>query len=134
MPAARSRTPARVVRLMLEAEIFVKADCNLPTLSAQLADALAASLRSCTLSLDGYEVDVEANDDRPPSDVDDADAFLFFPYVLEVHWLDRDGPREARVRAVTRILEALDDLGAEYVAAADYEDELPRLGRSAANR
>jgi hypothetical protein len=64
-----------------------------------------------------------------PERVDPEDAFLCFPFEIEV-FTDDPFDHEALVGDVSTVLDALDRLDVRYVTAADFEDELPRGGRS----
>jgi hypothetical protein len=113
-----------------DATIYVKTDVPLHELAERVSRAVGGTLRGHTVKADGLEVDVIGNDDRPREPVDPADEFLFHPYLVEIEWLDQNTPRAEMAAAVATILRELDRLGAEYVTAADFEDELPRGGRS----
>ena len=56
--------------------------------------------------------------------------FVYFPYLLEVEPATSDGDAAAFRSAVARVLEALRAEGFDFVTAADFEEELPDLGRS----
>jgi hypothetical protein len=109
-----------------------------PLTSREIAAHLAHTLRGSvtgaaanTISADRIELDVMHRDEWQPSEpVDPEDAFLYFPHRIEF-FTEGEFDREALVADVSAVLGALDQLGVRYVTAADFEDELPRGGRSA---
>jgi hypothetical protein len=114
----------------IDATIYLKTEFPLPEVAQRLRQAVGGTMRGHTVNAGMFEVDVIGNDDRPRGAVDPEDEFLFFPYLVEVEWLDRATSTAEMVAGITTILRELDRLGAEYVTAADFEHELPRGGRS----
>jgi hypothetical protein len=110
--------------------IYVKSDLPPPEIARQIAVRIGGQLRGWTVSVRGLEIDVVANDDREQGKIDPADAFLFYPYLLEVDWLDPGASTAQKVDDVASIQGALDSLGTEYVAATDFDAELPNARRS----
>lgn len=104
-------------------------------IAAQLAQTLGGSVtgaRADIVTAARLDLEVTENDRRPPAEpVDPKDAFLYFPYEIEV-CTEEAFDREALVADVWAVLGALDQLGVHYVTAADFEDDLPRGGRSRA--
>jgi hypothetical protein len=104
-------------------------------IAAQLAQTLGGSVtgaRADIVTAALIDLEVTQNDRRPPPEpVDPEDAFLYFPYDIEV-CTEEAFDREALVADVSAALGALDQLGVRYVTAADFEDDLPRGGRSRA--
>lgn len=102
-------------------------------IAADLAQTLRGSVTGAPadiVSAERIELDVRQSDERRPSEpVDPGDAFSYFPYEIEFFTEDAFD-REALVAEVSAVLGALDQLGVRYVTAADFEDDLPRGGRS----
>jgi hypothetical protein len=104
-------------------------------IAAHLAQTLRGSVTGAGADIvraEHIELDVTHRDEWPPSEpVDPEDAFLYFPHAIEF-FTEEEFDREALVDDVSAVLGALDQLGVRYVTAADFEDELPRGGRSTA--
>ena len=108
-----------------------------PLTAREIATHLAQTLRGSVagagadiVSAERIELEVAQSDERPPSEpIDPEDAFLYFPYQIEF-FTEEEFDREALVADVFAVLGALDQLGVRYVTAADFEDDLPRGGRS----
>jgi hypothetical protein len=116
-------------------QVSIYADTRLTDreIAAHLAQTLRGSLtgaRSHIVSAERIDLEVTPNDERPPSEpVASEDAFLYFPYDIEV-FTEEAFNQEALLAGVSAVLGALDQLGVRYVTAADFEDDLPRGGRS----
>jgi hypothetical protein len=113
-----------------DAVIYLRTDISLGDLAQRLSRALDGTIRGHTVEVDDFDVDLIGNDERASGPVDTADEFLFYPYLVEIEWRDRTTSADGMVTAVTSILRELDRIKAEYVTAADFEDRLPRGGRS----
>jgi len=111
-----------------QATVYVDAP-DADELAERLAGSLAATVEGGTVVTPILDLDVMSNDDsKRPHEVHEED-FLFFPTVVEAFTAEarRD---EQVIGAVAGVLAALDDLGLRYVTAADFEEDLPRRGRS----
>jgi hypothetical protein len=77
------------------------------------------------------DLDVEENEARD-GDVaaSGPDRFLHFPFYLDVEPTSPDLEPSSVIAAVAALLRGLAATGAECVAAADYEDQLPGGGRT----
>jgi hypothetical protein len=120
-------------RNSFQVSVYVDTRLGDRELAAHLAHTLRGSLTGGGADIvraERIDLEVTQNDDRPPSEsVDLEDAFLYFPLVIEF-FTEEAFDREALIGDVSAVLGALDQLGVPYVAAADFEDELPRGGRS----
>jgi hypothetical protein len=114
----------------VDTTIHVNSDLALPEIARGIADVVGGTLSGWTVKVGTYEIDVIAYDERPRGEVALEDAFLFYPYLVEIEWVDPEASTAAQVGAVVAIMRALDGLGAEYVTTADFEDELPHHGRT----
>jgi hypothetical protein len=94
-----------------------------------LARTLAVTADGSTIVTPILDLEVEHKNEKPVGPVDNDDAFLYFPCVIEV--FTAHAPADERVvGAVAGVLAALDGLGLRYVTAADFEEDLPNNGRS----
>jgi hypothetical protein len=120
-------------RNSLQASVYADTRLTAQEIAACLAQTLRGSVsgaRADIVIAARIQVDVTQNDERPPSEpVDPGDAFLFFPYVIEI-FTDEAFDQAALIADVSAMLDSLDQLGVGYVTAADFEDELPGGGRS----
>jgi hypothetical protein len=118
-----------------QATIYADARLSACEIATYLVRTLRGSVSGASADLavaERIDLDVTPYDKRPPSHpVDEADAFLQFPYEIEV-FTDEPFDREAVVADVSAVLAALDELGIRYVATADFEDQLPGGGRNRA--
>ena len=116
-----------------QASIYADTRLTAQEIASHLAQALGGTVsgaRADIVIAERIQADVTQYDRRPPSDpVDPEDAFLDFPYEIEI--FTRDAFDEAALIAdVSAMLMALDRLGVRHVTAADFENELPGGGRS----
>jgi hypothetical protein len=120
-------------RTFFQATIYADTRLTAQEIAAHLAKTRGGSVTGARADIVVAErilLDVAPYDRRPPPvPVDPEDAFLYFPHQIEV-FTEETFDREALVADVTAVLGALDQLGVRYVTAADFEDELPRGGRS----
>jgi hypothetical protein len=109
-------------------KVYVESVEEPSRLAERLTAQLQGELSRSTVVAEDVEIDALRNDlDRndPPK------SFLDYPLYLDVFPSDEAGEDEERfVAAVERLLGALARLGLEYVAACDFEDQLPGSGRS----
>jgi hypothetical protein len=122
-------------RASWQGDIYADTPLTAQEIAAHLAQTLHGSVIGAgakTISAERIELDVMHRDEWPPSEpVNPEDAFMYFPHRIEC-FTEEEFDREALVADVSVVLGALDQLGVRYVTAADFEDELPRGGRSAA--
>lgn len=116
-----------------QGDVYVDTPLTAQEIAAHLAQTLRGSVTGASADLVRAEhIDLEVcdRDEWPPSEpVDPEDAFLYFPHRIEF-FTGEAFDREALVADVSAVLGALDQLGVRYMTAADFEDELPRRGRS----
>jgi hypothetical protein len=116
-----------------QGDIYADTPLTAQEIAAHLAQALRGAVTGAgaeKVSAERIELDVAHRDEWPPSEpVDPEDAFFYFPHRIEF-FTEEEFDREALVADVSAVLGALDRLGVRYVTAADFEDELPRGGRS----
>lgn len=122
-------------RTSWQGNIYADTPLTAREIAADLAQTLHGSVTGAgatMISAERIKLDVTHRDEWPPSDpVNPEDAFLYFRHIIEFFTED-DFDREALVADLSAVLGALDRLGVRYVTAADFEDELPRGGRSTA--
>jgi hypothetical protein len=122
-------------RTSWQGDIYADTPLGAQEIAGHLAHTLRGSVTGAgasTISAERIELDVMHRDEWLPSEpVDPEDAFLYFPHRIEF-FTEEEFDREALVADVSAVLGALDQLGVRYVTAADFEDELPRGGRSIA--
>jgi hypothetical protein len=120
-------------RNSFQVSVYVDTRLGDRELAAHVAQTLRGSFtgaRADIVHAERIDLEVTQNDEHPPSQsVDPGDAFLYFPLVIEF-FTEEAFDREALVGDVSAVLSALDQLSVRYVTAADFEDELPRGGRS----
>jgi hypothetical protein len=115
------------------ATIYTDTRLTARQIAAHLAPTVHGSVSGASADVviaERIDLEVTQFDEWPPLEpVDEEETFLYFPYQLDVFtddWFDQ----RAVVADVAAVLGALDQLGVCYVTAADFEDELPRGGRS----
>lgn len=111
----------------LYSKVFVNTDITRGELAHVIAASLDGVVEASTVQAQGGELDIEDNEDFDPEQVDTPDGFLFYRYYLDVFPAE-DQTREGQVAVVSRLLESLWAEGWPAVAAADFEEELPRRG------
>jgi hypothetical protein len=120
-------------RTSWQGSIYADTPLTAQQIAAHLAQTLRGSVTgpgAATVSSEHIELDVCHRDEWPPSEpVDPENAFLYFPHVIEF-FTEEEFDREALVADVSAVLRALDQLDVRYVTAADFEEDLPRGGRS----
>lgn len=113
--------------------IYADTPLTAEEIAAHLARAVRGSLTGASadvVSTEHLDLEVSHRDEWPPSEpVDPEDAFLYFPHVIEF-FTEEAFDREALVADASAVLAALDQLRVRFVTAADFEDDLPRGGRS----
>jgi hypothetical protein len=73
------------------------------------------------------EIGVQGNDEFDESLTGGADGFLYYPFILDIE--PRAGvPKQAYITTIGRLLEYLWSKDMKKVAAARFEDALPRRG------
>jgi hypothetical protein len=117
-----------VERTAIQATVYVDAP-DADELAELLESSLGATVEGGTLVTPILDLDVIANDDAKSGGVHEEDTFLYFPSLIEAFTVEARAEEQV-VGAVAGVLAALDDLGLRYVTAADFEEDLPRRGRS----
>ena len=116
-----------------QASVYADARLTAQKIASHLAQALGGTVSGASADIviaERIEVDVTQNDRSQLSEpVDPEDAFLDFPYDIEIFTGEAFDEADL-VADVATILVALDRLGIRYVTAADFEKELPGGGRS----
>jgi hypothetical protein len=120
-----------VTRDIHHADIYVDTAMPELELAEQLAKIVGGRIEPrATVVARHVDFQVTTNDDDGRAAVDAGeDAFLYFPYVVEV-FADENCEQRLVVAEVSAALTALDGLGARYATAADFEADLPRGGRN----
>jgi hypothetical protein len=110
--------------------IYVYTALPFEELRQRTAEIVDGAITLRTIEGSGLVIDVLKNDDFDEQlAAGGSGDFVFFPYKLEVEPDgDVDWP-DAR-RELTSLLAGLKREGFDFVTAADFEDELPDMGRS----
>lgn len=111
----------------LYSKVYVNADVARGDLAQLIADSLDGTASHSSVQVGESEIDIEENDDFDPAQVDTPDGFLFYRYYLDVMPTDVQ-TRDGQIAVVSQLLESFWSYGWPAVAAADYEEELPRRG------
>lgn len=111
----------------LYSKVYVNADVARGDLAQLIADSLDGTASHSSVQVGESEIDIEENDDFDPAQVDTSDGFLFYRYYLDVMPTDVQ-TRDGQIAVVSQLLESFWSYGWPAVAAADYEEELPRRG------
>ena len=111
----------------LYSKVYVNTDLARGDLTQMIAESLDGVASGSSVEVPGCELDIEDNDDFDPAQVDAPDGFLFYRYYLDVVPAETQ-TRDGQIALVSRLLELLWARGWPAVAAADFEEELPRRG------
>jgi hypothetical protein len=111
---------------VLYCKIFVDAE-DRPTLNSILADVLRGKADKTGIDFSSCQVVVRRSDDFDPRLAGDPEGFPYYQYILDIEPRAGVDPR-MYIHFVGRILEALWVHELRAVAAADFEELLPRRG------
>jgi hypothetical protein len=107
----------------------VYVDCNLGSsdLLTSIADMVKGDISLRTVKNDLLEVSVFSNQDYDKGRSRELEGFVFYPYYLEIEPADDVTVNsEAYKMSIDNLLKALWYMGADAVAACDFEDELQK--------
>lgn len=111
----------------LYCKIYVNTALPRTLLANFIAKTCHGTVTLRTISATLFQIDVitnkEANSVLATSP---EDGFLYYPYYLEIDPQDETEP-SSYIAAIARLLRSFWELGANAVAACDFEEELPRL-------
>jgi hypothetical protein len=111
----------------LYCKLFVDAKMPQSALVETLARAVQGRVEGNTIIGATFEIDVRRNEDSDLMQLEAPDAFVYFPYFLDIE----ASPGQTRENQIALVAKLLEHLWAERfpaVAACDFEDELPHNG------
>lgn len=111
--------------------IYVYARVSFDELLQRLAAVVDGTVTLRTVESSDLVLDVLQNDEfNEELSAGGAGDFVFFPYFLEVEAVGSDADSATFLREVAKVLSGLGMEGFDFVTAADFEEELPGMGRS----
>lgn len=111
----------------LYCKVYIDSSLESSDLLTSIADVIKGNISLRTISNDLLEVSVFSNKDHDKVRSGELDGFVFYPYYLEIEPVDEDTVSgKVYKMSIDNLLKALWDMGADAVAACDFEDELQK--------
>ncbi|GEM_PF-1152498 len=112
----------------LYCKIYVNTVLPKTILTQFIANACHGKVTLRTISSMLFQIDVITNDEANPiMATSPEDGFIYYPYYLEIDPQDSAVEPALYITAIAKLLLSFWELGANAVAACDFEEELPRL-------
>jgi hypothetical protein len=111
----------------LYCKVYVDSNLESSDFLASIADVIKGNVSLRTVSNDLLEVSVFSNKDYDRIRSGEVDGFVFYPYYLEIEPIDEVTVNsEVYKMSIDNLLKVLWGMGADAVAACDFEDELQK--------